>query len=47
MHQTGVRMTNEVIRNGEVFHTAAVDVYDFEQQGRYAFFFPVLVLLML
>ena len=33
MHQTGVRMTNEVIRNGEVFHTAAVDVYDFEQQG--------------
>ncbi|KAL7426091.1 hypothetical protein ACHAXH_000230, partial [Discostella pseudostelligera] len=36
MHQTGVRMTNEVIRNGEVFHTAAVDVYDFEQQGAFA-----------
>jgi hypothetical protein len=33
MHQTGVRMTNEVIRDGEVFHTAVVDVYDFEQQG--------------
>lgn len=26
-------MTNEVIRNGEVFHKAVVDVYDFEQQG--------------
>lgn len=29
-------MTNEVIRNGEVFHTAIVDVYDFEQQGTYS-----------
>lgn len=36
MHQTGVRMTNEVIRNGEVFHKAVVDVYDFEQQGSFS-----------
>ena len=28
-------MTNEVIRNGEVFHTAVADVYDFEQQGKH------------
>ena len=33
MHKTGVRMTNEVIRDGEVFHKAVVDVYDFDQQG--------------
>lgn len=33
MHKTGVRMTNEVIRGGEVFHKAVVDVYDFDQQG--------------
>ena len=33
MHKSGVRMTNEVIRNGEVFHKAVVDVYDFDQQG--------------
>mmetsp|Transcript_27190 Transcript_27190/g.58257 ORF Transcript_27190/g.58257 Transcript_27190/m.58257 type:complete len:624 (-) Transcript_27190:387-2258(-) len=33
MHQTGVRMTNEVIRGDEVFHKAVADVYDFEQQG--------------
>jgi hypothetical protein len=33
MHKTGVRMTNEVIRGGEVFHKALVDVYDFDQQG--------------
>jgi hypothetical protein len=26
-------MTNEVIRDGEVFHKAVVDVYDFDQQG--------------
>ena len=26
-------MTNEVIRGGEVFHKAVVDVYDFDQQG--------------
>jgi hypothetical protein len=28
-------MTNEVIRNGEVFHKAVADVYDFDQQGGY------------
>ncbi len=28
-------MTNEVVRNGEVFHKAVVDVYDFDQQGMY------------
>ena len=33
MHQTGVRMTNEVIRGGEVVHGAVSDVYDFDQQG--------------
>ena len=37
MHQKGVRMTSEVIRDGNVFHKAVVDVYDFEQQGAYAF----------
>jgi hypothetical protein len=36
VHKTGVRMTNEVIRNGEVYHTAIADVYDsFDQQGAY------------
>ncbi|KAL3782149.1 hypothetical protein ACHAW5_010250 [Stephanodiscus triporus] len=35
MHKTGVRMTNEVIRGGEVFHKAVVDVYDFDQQGSF------------
>ena len=34
MHQTGVRMTNEVIRGDEVFHKAVADVYDFDQQGK-------------
>jgi hypothetical protein len=33
MHKSGVRMTNEVIRDGEVFHKAVVDVFDFDQQG--------------
>lgn len=33
MHQTGARMTNEVIRGNEVFHKAVADVYDFDQQG--------------
>ncbi|CAJ1960436.1 unnamed protein product [Cylindrotheca closterium] len=33
MHQTGVRMTNEVIRQNEVVHNAKVDVFDFEEQG--------------
>ena len=32
MHQTGLRMTNELIRDDEVVHSSAVDVYDFEQQ---------------
>jgi hypothetical protein len=35
MHRTGVRMTNEVIRDGEVYHYASVEVYDFEQQGSF------------
>lgn len=34
MHQSGVRMTNEVIRDGTVVNTAVVDVYDFDQQGK-------------
>jgi len=33
MHQTGIRMTNEVFHEGVVRHEAAVDVYDFKQQG--------------
>jgi len=33
MHKTGTRMVNEVIRGGEVFHTAKVEVFDFDQQG--------------
>jgi len=33
MHQSGVRMTNEVVRGEEVVHTSSVDVYDFDQQG--------------
>lgn len=33
MHQTGTRMTNEVVRDGVIHHSAAVDVYDFKQQG--------------
>jgi hypothetical protein len=33
MHQTGVRMTNELIRDGEVVNFAAVEVFDVEQQG--------------
>jgi hypothetical protein len=36
MHQTGVRMTNELIRDGEVVNFAAVDVFEFEQQGTFA-----------
>jgi len=35
MHQTGVRMVNEVIRGDEVVHTAKVEVYDFDQQGQF------------
>ena len=35
MHKTGVRMTNEVIRNGKVIHTSLVDVFEFDQQGTF------------
>lgn len=35
MHQSGVRMTNEVIRNGEVVNRANVDVFEFDQQGTF------------
>lgn len=38
MHQTGVRMTNVVIRSNEVVHASKVDVFDFEEQG--GFFVP-------
>lgn len=41
MHQSGVRMTNEVIRGDEVVHTAAVDVFQFDQQG----IFPMVLFL--
>jgi hypothetical protein len=36
MHQTGVRMTNELIRNGEVANVGYVDVFEFKQQGSFA-----------
>lgn len=37
MHQTGVRMSNQVIRgnNNEIIHEGKVDYYDFEQQGSF------------
>ena len=35
MHKTGVRMTNEVIRGGDVMHTSRVDVFEFDQQGTF------------
>lgn len=35
MHETGKRMTNEVIRNNEVAHTSIVDTWDFDQQGNF------------
>jgi hypothetical protein len=35
MHKRGTRMVNELIRDGEVVHTSAVDVFDFDQQGSY------------
>jgi hypothetical protein len=33
MHKYGVRMTNEVIRGDEVYHSAVSDVYSYDQQG--------------
>mmetsp|Transcript_4379 Transcript_4379/g.10298 ORF Transcript_4379/g.10298 Transcript_4379/m.10298 type:complete len:171 (-) Transcript_4379:157-669(-) len=35
MHQTGVRMTNEVIRDNEIVHTSKADVFEFDQQGAF------------
>ena len=35
MHMTGTRMVNELIRDGEIVHTSAVEVFDFDQQGSY------------
>jgi hypothetical protein len=35
MHMMGTRMVNELIRDGEVVHTSAVEVFDFDQQGSY------------
>jgi hypothetical protein len=35
MHKTGIRMTNELVRNGEVANFGAVDVFEFEQQGSF------------
>lgn len=34
MHKKGTRMKQEVIRSGSVLHTATVEVYDFDQQGK-------------
>lgn len=36
MHQTGVRMSNELIRNGNVVHEGHVDFFNFAQQGAQA-----------
>jgi hypothetical protein len=36
MHQAGLRMTNELIRDGEVIHTASVEYWEFEQNGNIA-----------
>ena len=35
MHTTGTRMVNEVMRGEEVVHTAKVDFFDFDQQGKF------------
>ena len=35
MHKTGTRMVSEVIRGDEVVHTAKVEVFDFDQQGKF------------
>jgi len=35
MHQTGVRMTNQVIRNNDIVHSSRVDVFEFDQQGTF------------
>jgi hypothetical protein len=35
MHKRGVRMTNELIRNGEVANLGAADVFEFKQQGSF------------
>lgn len=35
MHKSGVRMTNDVIRNNEVINSAKVDVFEFDQQGSF------------
>jgi len=37
MHKTGTRMVNEVVRGGEIVHTAKVEVFDFDQQGKCSF----------
>ena len=36
MHQSGTRMYNSQVRNGEVIRTANVDFFDFDQQGSFA-----------
>jgi Copper type II ascorbate-dependent monooxygenase, C-terminal domain len=35
MHKSGIRMTNELIRNGEVANLAVVEVFEFHQQGSF------------
>jgi Copper type II ascorbate-dependent monooxygenase, N-terminal domain/DOMON domain/Copper type II ascorbate-dependent monooxygenase, C-terminal domain len=36
MHEVGLRMTNEIIRNGDVVHKAAVEYWEFDQNGNAA-----------
>jgi hypothetical protein len=36
MHQTGVRISNELVRNGNVVHEGHIDFFDFAQQGNQA-----------
>ena len=35
MHASGVRMTNELIRDGKVVHESVADVFDFDEQGAF------------
>lgn len=36
MHQTGVRSSNQLVRNGNVVHEGHVDFFNFDQQGNQA-----------
>lgn len=46
MHKTGTRMVNEVIRGDKVVHTATVEVFDFDQQGKLLVLLDVISLVL-